>query len=95
MSSDERNLIPVVVADDIEIHSEVVSMAPYKFADGDRLNFAFFGPKMSHFVDSDGKIAAAKVDIVKLASVTMSKASAQEFHRSLSVLIEREGWAYD
>lgn len=96
MSSTERKPTVVPVSNDgFEIRAEVVSMTPYQSAGVDVVNFAFMGPKVSHYVNEQGQVTGARVDIVKFGSVTLTKFSAQEFHKALTTLIEGQGWQYE
>ncbi|EMA2602451.1 hypothetical protein [Klebsiella pneumoniae] len=96
MSSTERKPTVVPVnSDEFEIRADVVSMTPYQSGGVDVVNFAFMGPKVSHYANEQGQITGARVDIVKFGSVTLSKLSVQEFHRALTTLIEGQGWKYD
>ncbi|MCA6956378.1 hypothetical protein [Pectobacterium polaris] len=91
MLNDERNLTPVAVApNEIEISSDLVSMTSYYGMDGLRVNFAFFGPQMRHFVHEESGDIKAMVELVKLGSVSMSHSAAVEFHEALTKLIEGE-----
>ncbi|MGU3379629.1 hypothetical protein ACLBW7_09945 [Klebsiella grimontii] len=93
MSITEGNLAPVpVMSNEIDFSADVVSMTPYQTSSGDVVNFAFMGPKVSHFLDASGQVSQAKIDIVKLGSVTMTKSAVQEFHDALTTLINERGW---
>lgn len=93
MSSSEGNLTQIeIMKDEIDYTADLVSMTPFETLGGEVVNFAFMGPKVTHFRDSSGQVSQAKIDLVKLGSVTLSKSAALDFYEAFTILIEGQGW---